>query len=375
MYGTLSGSRTGRTLAMLTFSDLETPTPEDLVRVLEDLLDQVIARDDRVTRREEQLDQLCSVLLLKLESDRRARSAPDQPLLFSPGATARESGRVRAAFRDFAAGCPDIFATERERGLHLSDDCLGACVGALARLRLLDVGARAVSLAFQVLRAAALRQKEGQYFTPQPVIRAGTRLLRLGPADAVLDPACGVGGFLAEALTQGPADVCGIDKDAIAVKLTRALLQLLGAGAAGCVRGDALRTARWPADYPHLLAPRFQDGRFTAVVTNPPFGQNLTVRGDDARAAGLDIARRPDGTFADVEIGLLFLNRAYRWLRPGGRIGIVLPETYFFSTQYRFVWAWMAGRLQPRIVANIPMEAFQGFCRAKTSFYVFEKIA
>ena len=34
----------------------------------------------------------------------------------------------------------------------------------------------------------------------------------------------------------------------------------------------------------------------------------------------------------------------------------------------------MKGRLKPLIVANVPMEAFQGFCRAKTNFYVFEKI-
>jgi type I restriction enzyme M protein len=26
------------------------------------------------------------------------------------------------------------------------------------------------------------------------------------------------------------------------------------------------------------------------------------------------------------------------------------------------------------VVANVPMEAFQGFCRAKTNFYVFGKI-
>ena len=34
----------------------------------------------------------------------------------------------------------------------------------------------------------------------------------------------------------------------------------------------------------------------------------------------------------------------------------------------------MKDRLKPLIVANVPMEAFQGFCRAKTNFYIFEKI-
>ena len=68
------------------------------------------------------------------------------------------------------------------------------------------------------------------------------------------------------------------------------------------------------------------------------------------------------------------LQRAHQLLKTGGRLGIVLPETYFFSTSYRFLFDWMKGRLKPLIVANVPMEAFQGFCRAKTNFYIFEKI-
>ncbi len=46
----------------------------------------------------------------------------------------------------------------------------------------------------------------------------------------------------------------------------------------------------------------------------------------------------------------------------------------FFSSEYSFVLGWIKPRLRPTIVANVPMEAFQGFCRAKTNFYVFEKI-
>ena len=76
-----------------------------------------------------------------------------------------------------------------------------------------------------------------------------------------------------------------------------------------------------------------------------------------------------------MEIGLLFLQRAYQLLKKGGRVGIVLPETYFFSPNYRFVIDWIKPRLRPIVTANIPMEAFQGFCRAKTNFYVFEKVS
>ena len=32
--------------------------------------------------------------------------------------------------------------------------------------------------------------------------------------------------------------------------------------------------------------------------------------------------------YADLEIGLVYLDLAHRLLRKGGRVGIVLPETY-----------------------------------------------
>ena len=67
-------------------------------------------------------------------------------------------------------------------------------------------------------------------------------------------------------------------------------------------------------------------------------------------------------------------NRCHDLLRVGGKMCIVLPETYFFSPSYQYVRDWAKERLKPICVANVPMDAFQGFCRAKTNLYVFEKI-
>jgi type I restriction enzyme M protein len=68
------------------------------------------------------------------------------------------------------------------------------------------------------------------------------------------------------------------------------------------------------------------------------------------------------------------MERAYRLLMRGGRLGIILPETYFFSSSYRWLPGWLDRRFVLRGFLNIPMEAFQSFCRAKTNFYVFEKV-
>ena len=81
--------------------------------------------------------------------------------------------------------------------------------------------------------------------------------------------------------------VFGIEKDAIGLKLTKAIMQIAGDGFAHCARGDSVRTHKWTSDFPHLTSGTYKDGRFTVVVTNPPFGKNLRVSATDARLSGL----------------------------------------------------------------------------------------
>lgn len=373
------------------YSDLSVPTEETLRKSIDHLLDRVVSADNRVTRREEQLDQLCDLLLLKLESDKKAKAAPQSPPFFRCHESEHKTAEaIRKQFHVLVNLYPEVFIEEHEKELRLNDHTLNLCAEELSRYRLQDLGGvKIVALAFQVLRTAALKQGEGQFFTPQQVIEAGVPLLQITWDDIIIDPACGTGGFLVETLLDmerrhpkmGPelsrwaqTHIFGIDKDKVAVKLTKAIMQIAGDGSAHCVRGDSIRTHTWAHDFPHLLGGRFGNGRFSVVVTNPPFGANLKVSAEDARFSELDIAKAASGHYEDLEIGLLFFNRAYELLRKGGRLGIILPETYFFSTNYEYLFKWIKPRFRPRVVANVPMEAFQGFCRAKTNFYVFEKL-
>ena len=375
----------------LTFADLRVPSSETFQSVVKNLLDRVVADDTNITRSEERLDQLCGMLLLKLQSDKLGKLKPSEPPTFrlfqSAAATA---DALKRAYRELVDTYPDTFTTPQDRVLRFSDTTICRCTELLAPYRLIDVGVDALSTAFQVLRSEALKQGEGQYFTPQPVVDAGVRLLRVQLEDRVIDPACGTGGFLVGVLLEmqrrypdnhagiarwAQTNIFGIDKDSIGVKLTKAIMQIAGDGSAHCVRGDSVRKHLWTREYSHLMSNSFDDGRFTVVVTNPPFGAGLTVTAHDARLAGLTIAQSTRSAgWADLEIGLHFLQRAHQLLKVGGRLGIVLPETYFFSPSYDWLFGWLKPRLRPVVVANVPMEAFTPYCRAKTNFYVFHKI-
>ena len=83
------GAELSPTATALKFSNLIPLTNDTLRKAFSDLLDKVVAQDSRVTRREEQLDQLCNLLLLKLDSDKKAKMASSSEVAFRVCATAR----------------------------------------------------------------------------------------------------------------------------------------------------------------------------------------------------------------------------------------------------------------------------------------------
>lgn len=373
----------------LTFNDLITPSKDTLYREFTELLDAVVAQDGNVTRREEQLDQLCNLILLKLDSDKQGKIDPSKEVYFRPFATAEgTSEHIKRRFESFIEVYPDIFVSKTDQEIRFDDSTIHNVAERISKFNFIDISADTVSIAFQVLRSAALKQEEGQYFTPKQVIQAAVKLMDISLDDIIIDPACGTGGFLIQCLIElknryphkeqeisrwAQLRLFGIDKDAIGIKLTKAIMQILGDGSAHCVRGDSVLTHLWDTKYPHLLTNSFKNGRFTKIFTNPPFGAPLKIKYSDAKKSGLSIVDYVEAG-KDIELGLLMFNRCYDLLQNGGRMCIVLPETYFFSPSYKYVRSWVEERMKPICVANIPMDAFQGFCRAKTNLYVFEKL-
>ena len=372
------------------FTDLIVPSNQSLKKTFEILLDTVVARDTKVTRAEEQLDQLCNIILLKLNNDKLGLIDSEKDLFFRPyGSNDETSKQIRREFHRFQSLFPDIFVKNADKEILFDDETISECVDSLYSLNLIDVGPEAVSIAFQVLRKAALKQEEGQYFTPKPVIEAAIRFMAVSLEDIIIDPACGTGGFLIQNLISmkerypeknkeiskwAQLHLFGIDKDAIGIKLTKAVMQILDDGSTNCVRGDSVLKHTWQDQYPHLISNNFSDNRFTKVFTNPPFGAPLKITYSNAKKSKLSIVEYSPAD-KEIELGLAMFNRCYDFLELHGKMCIVLPETYFFSPSYKYVRNWIYGRLKPIGVINVPMEAFQGYCRAKTNLYIFEKIS
>lgn len=375
----------------LKYEDLREPAPQILRTKLERIFVVVSARDTVSTRSDQRLNQLCNLLLIKLASDQTAKRNPDATLIFQPMATEEETAqRIRHEFANLRKAYPVIFDSNNDNELRFNDHTIHEIAYELASIKLVDVTPKTISEAFQVFRSANLKSGEGQYFTPSRVIRSVVEIMDIKYEDRIIDPACGTGGFLVESFLSisrkynnlslaehqkwAQDHIFGVDRDDINVKLTRAIMQIIGDGSANIEVGDSLRQHMWPTDYPHLSR-TLRDEAYTCVITNPPFGRSLRMSAKDGRLSEFTITKKNSkDAHQELEVGLVFLERCYKLLVDNGRLGIILPETYWFSSTYRWLRNWLDGRFELRGMVNIPMEAFQSFCRAKTNFYILEKL-
>ncbi len=256
-------------------------------------------------------------------------------------------------------------------------------------------------------RVVSPQGEEGAYFTPPALIDCVVSILGPDHTTSVIDPASGTGGFLAAALNHvfGLIDskkltdtkkaearrtwageyLIAVDKDAVSTKLCKAYLTLLGDGRSHVYRANSIDRRDWN-DRRDDLSRVVTDDRFDLGMTNPPFGQNLTVPIEVGRREGLHTCRAwkqsPDGVWQatdrviEQQLGVVFFERALALLKPNvGRLAIVLPETFLFSSSFRWFIDWMCRTVTITHIIDVPMVAFEEFCRAKTCLVFVRKQA
>jgi type I restriction enzyme M protein len=386
----------------LRLADLQ--DPPSLKEIFSKIRNYVASRDSKGGRDEFILENLGTLLIAKIVDERDSDIQPDRELKFqSSGETAITAQRIIDWVAQVKRRYKNLFDENRE-SLTLDHNSIDHIVKSLQHWRLLGHDRLAVGKAFETLKGRAIKGQEGQYFTPPQVVQAAVRLTKPTRTDFILDPACGTGGFLAAALgyvyeefEQSPSprvgeykrhwannNLLGIDKDDLSIRFCKAYLTLLGDGEGPIYRSDSINARFWKDD-PSNIASIVQDEQFDVILTNPPFGSNLKVLSGDARAEQFLFAKRwvekngtfaPENTYIEAgqQIGVVFLERCIRLLKENtGRLAIVLPETFFFSKSYKWLSDYILRNFTILYLVNIPMVAFEEFCRAKTILLVLKK--
>lgn len=206
-------------------------------------------------------------------------------------------------------------------------------------------------------------QELGQYFTPRSIVDMLIAMMDLKRRQAVVDPACGTGGFLISALNhlakkynlatvedlkEHASYVRGIDTASTTRKLCQINLWLHGDCSDNTERADSLD----PDQAPNWLEAALRDPEqagFHFVLTNPPFGSKPSNRYPVA-----EVARRTkrwqeknvnlfECAISPPKIGLepqsLFVELCIKALKKpklageGGRLGIIIHNGLLSNIQ------------------------------------------
>lgn len=305
--------------------------------------------------------------------------------------------RVKELFDDVKGANADIFRKNDE--IMLSGRALAFIVSELSRYDLSNSDIDAKGLAYQEIVGANMRGDRGQYFTPHGVVNLAAEILAPGPEERVFDPACGTGGFLRETLKyrfrafcedlgittdqketteymqarerlkQYALDVVyGADFDPALVRASRMQMVMFGDGHGHLYHMNSLEFPNGNLSGVVSAQTDIPLGRIDVILTNPPFGADIKVT-ERHILEHYDLAHNWE---SDGEGGfmmkqsmkpalspeILFIERCLQWLRPGGRMAIVLPDGILGNPGDEYIRYWIMKHAWVLASIDLPIECF-----------------
>ena len=316
--------------------------------------------------------------------------------------------RIKSLFEELKTD--DIFSEvfDGNEAIGITDKGLAFISGELAKYSFLDASVDVKGMAYETIVSNTLKQEAGQFFTPRNIIKMMVEMLNPTENDRILDPACGSGGFLVMVLDHvrkqitkelfpnldGPllhekfnslevnervkkyAETCifGFDFDPDLKKAARMNMVMAGDGHANIFHVNSL-------DYPkgnnhdeigkissaiNQSLKELKDmesqygndarGKFDMVFTNPPFGAKVKV--DKTIIYNEDGSLRYElGAYSDAP-EVLFIEACYNYLKPDGKMAIVLPDSILGNPNMLRVRKWILEKFKILASIDLVVEAF-----------------
>ncbi len=377
--------------------------------------------------------ELLKVIFCKIEDERNIpvplefyttseeRSNPDGQL------TVRK--RIAKIFEKVKKKHGRIFEANDE--IKLSPRSLAYIVSEIQKYSLLNTHIDIKGKAYEEIVGANLRGDRGEFFTPRNVMKMVVEMINPSIDEKVLDSSCGTGGFLVTAMTHAMrkleeefADSIGIKRaewdngtirvfqDKITematsnyfgfdinpdlVKATKMNMVMNNDGSGNILQTNSLLPPHeWTEEFRTKLAEALGIdkaklrnhstlGFFDIIVTNPPFGSKIPIK-DKSVLEQYELAHiwqndKSTGTWvktqklqASVPPEILFVERCTQLLAPGGRMGIVLPDSILGAPGLGYIREWLMQN--HRIIASIDLHAdtFQPHNGTQTSVLFLQK--
>lgn len=302
--------------------------------------------------------------------------------------------------------------------IKLTGSHLLVCVSYLEETMLFNSNLDVVDEAFEYLINKSSKGEKGQYFTPRWVIDMCVKMLNPQEDETMIDTACGSAGFTVHTIFKVWHDILvdeglevshvftmedkpercyeyvrekvfGIDFDEKAVRVARCLNLIAGDGETNILHLNTLDWKRWDEwmkgeewvetyikgwlKLKKLVAAKNDYRRFgfDVLMANPPFAGDIK---QSDMLAPYDLAHKPNGR-PESKIGrdLLFIERNLDFLKPGGRMAVVLPQGRFNNSSDKRLRELIAERCRILAVVGLEGNTFKPHTGTKTSVLFVQK--
>ena len=321
------------------------------------------------------------------------------------GATPTEfKDKMNRLFARAQGKWPGVFLAGEE--IDLTPEHLVTCASYLENVKLFNSNLQVIDEAFEYLSVEVGKAKKGQYFTPRHVIDMAVKMLNPTVDEHVIDTAAGSCGFTVHSIfhvwgheftARGPEKwqaeyassmVYAIDFDPRSIKIATALNLIAGDGRTNVYCANTLDPRTWSEEVKVGLRPKlqrfpkdrsrdqwnkenFRHFDFDVLVTNPPFAGDIQ---DSRILHQFDLGKRPNGKW-QTKVGrdVLFIERNLEFLRPGGRMAIVLPQGRLNNVSERYIRDFV--HQHARLLASVSLDiaTFKPHTNTKTSILFLQK--
>ena len=325
--------------------------------------------------------------------------------------------KIQALFDKAKNKWEGIFLPETK--LLLSPSHLSVCISTLQDIKLFNNNLDVVDDAFEYLMSKAQKGEKGQYFTPRYVIDMCVKMMNPSENDKIIDTACGSSGFTVHSIfhvwkkirqekglpiNEGFTteertyeekefvrnNVFAIDFDEKTVRVARTLNLIAGDGQTNVLHLNTLDYTRWNeiikqevwndtynegfkklkklqtkgfSNYSHF--------DFDLVMANPPFAGDIK---ENTIISKYELGKKDNKKFVNrISRDILFIERNLNFLKPGGRMAIVLPQGRFNNVTDKRIREYIVENCRILAVVGLHGNVFKPHTGTKTSVLFVQK--
>ena len=236
-------------------------------------------------------------------------------------------------------------------------------------------------IVFYQFANAFTKTQKAQFLTPIPLIEFIVDIVNPKDGETVIDPTSGSGDFLSVSYVKSDSEmndknIYGVDNDNQMVRLAQLNMLLNGDGRSTLKfqsgTGSISHKFNTDNELYSLLPEIHKSGnwektndytklkKFDIVLTNPPFGEDRAFEPKDAKEKELIECYELWNLYGGrkIDLGIVFLENAYRILKENGRMGIVLSNSIASIDTHKKTRKWLMEKMRIVAIFDLPANVF-----------------